>query len=211
MYRSARLALAASSLFLASVAGCSGGHAPSPTPAVVPPVVVASTVALESTATVRAAVQSTVVTSAGEPITSVSASKASSTLTSDPEDDADTDTDPASAAFDLDDFAATGQASKAAVEFIRALIASKESRAASFVDKHSLRLIDDWAPSLASMPNARVIDAVILSTASGRAVVAVSIASPVLSDGLMSEPIAYFLELSESPNGSWLVTGMSFA
>ncbi len=209
MYRSACFALAGSSLCLAALAGCNRGDAPSPTPAGAPPVVVASTVVLVPTSTVLLSVVPSTVSNTREPITSVSVSKASSTSTSDPEDD--TDTDPASAAFDLDDFAATGQASKAAVEFIRALIASNEALATSLVDKQSLRLIDDWAPSLASMPNARVIDAVILSTASGRAVVAVSIASPVLADGLISEPIAYLIELSESSNGFWLVTGMSFA
>lgn len=207
MYRSARLALAGSSLFLASLAGCSGGHAPSPTPAVVPPVVVASTVVSESTSTVLLSTAPSIAVSTSLPIASVSIPTVSSTATSVLEVDAD----PAFEAFARDDFEATSAASKVAVEFIRALIASNQVRATALIDRHSARLIDDWGVSLASMPNARVINAVVLGTASGRAVVAVSIASPVLADGLISEPIAYLVELSESSDGPWLVTGMSFA
>ncbi len=209
MYRLARLGLAGSSLILASLAGCSGGHAPSPTPVRPPTVVVASTVVSESTSTLLLSIAPSTAVSTSLPIASVSIPTLSSTAASVLEvvDGAD----PAFEAFARDDFETTSAASKVAVEFIRALIASNQVRATALIDKHSARLIDDWGVSLASMPNARVIDAVVLSTASGRAVVAVSVASPVLADGLISEPIAYLVELSESSDGPWLVTGMSFA
>jgi hypothetical protein len=31
------------------------------------------------------------------------------------------------------------------------------------------------------------------------------------AEGFVSEPIAYLVELSESADGTWLVTGMTFA
>jgi hypothetical protein len=208
MHRSAHFTLAGSLFCLLALAACGGGG----TRAVTPAGVVAtspSIVVPGLTSTVLTIVRSTALPTAMEPVVSSSVLSASLLPTSAllVEDQPDV----ASAAFDHDNFEATSPDSKAAVEFIRALIASKWSRAAALVDEHSVRLIDDWGDSLGSMPDARVIEAVVLSKASGRSVVAISIASPILADGLVSEPIAYLVELSESADGTWLVTGMTFA
>jgi hypothetical protein len=208
MHRSARFALVGSRICLLALAGCGGGG----TRPVVPTRVVAassSVVVPLPTSTVLTIVPSAALPTAVEPV--VSSSVPSASLLPTWALLAEDQPDLASAAFDHDNFEATGPDSKAAVDFIRALIASKRSRAAAFVDEHSLALIDDWADSLGSMPDARVIEAVVLSTASGRSTVAVSIASPTSADGLASEPIAYLVELSESADGTWLVTGMTFA
>jgi hypothetical protein len=208
MHRSARFFVAGSPFCLLALAGCGGGGARS----VVPAGVVAaapSIVVPWPTSTV-----STVVPSVAWPTdmeTVVSSSVPSTSLLPTSALAVEDQPDLASVAFDHDNFEATGSDSKAAVEFIRALIASNQSRAAALVDDHSVGLIGDWGASLGSMPNARVIEAVVLSTASGRSFVAVSIASPVLADGLVSEPSAYLVELSESADGTWLVTGMTFA
>jgi hypothetical protein len=208
MHRSAHFFVAVSLFCLLALAGCGGGGARS----VVPAGVVAtspSIVVPGSTSTVLTIVRSTVLPPVEEPVVSSSFPSASLLPTSAlaVEDQPDL----ASAAFDHDNFEATGSDSEAAVEFIRALIASNQSLAAALADERSLTLIEDWGASLSSMPDARVIEAVVLSTASGRSVVAISIASPMSAGGLVSEPIAYLVELSESADGTWLVTGMTFA
>jgi hypothetical protein len=208
MHRSAHFFVAVSLFCLLALAGCRGGGsrpvAPAGVVATSPSIVVPG-----STSTVLTIVRSTALPTAMEPVVSSSVLSASLLPTSAllVEDQPDL----ASAAFDHDNFEATSPDSKAAVEFIRALIASNQSRAAALIDVRSLALIDDWGGSLGSMPNARVIDAVVLSTASDRSIVAVSIASPMSADGLVSEPVAYLVELSESADGDWLVTGMTFA
>jgi hypothetical protein len=207
MHRSTHFTLACLSFSLVALAGCGRRGTRPVAPAGV--VAVSSIVVSEPTSTALTIIPSAAAATAVAPVVSSSAPSASLLPTSalvvkgQP--------DPASAAFDHDNFEATGPDSKAAVEFIRALIASNQSRAAALVDERSLALIDDWGASLGSMPNARVIEAVVLSTASGRSIVAVSIASPMSADGLVSEPIAYLVELSKSAYGSWLVTGMTFA
>jgi hypothetical protein len=206
MHRSVHFFVAVSLFCLLALAGCGGGGDRSVAPlgvAAVP----SSTVVLRPTSTVLTIVPSAVLPTVEEPVVSSSVPSPSLLPTSAllVEDQPDL----ASAAFDHDNFEATSLDSKAAVDFIRALIASKWSRA--LVDEHSVRLIDDWGDSLGSMPDARVIEAVVLSTASGRSIVAVSIASPISADGLNSEPIAYLIELAESADGTWLVTGMTFA
>jgi hypothetical protein len=208
MHRSSHFTLAGLAFCLVALVGCGSGGARSVVPAGV--VAASSSVVVPlPTSTVLTIVPSAALPTAAEPVVSSSLPSASLLPTSAllVEDQPDL----ASAAFDHDNFEATGPDSKAAVDFIRALIASNQSRAAALVDEHSDQLIEDWGASLGSMPDARVIEAVVLSTASGRSVVAISIASPILADGLISEPIAYLVELSESADGSWLVTGMTFA
>jgi hypothetical protein len=208
MHRSARLALASLSFSLAVLAGCGSGR----TRSVLPVGVVAASSSVDvplPTSMVLYISPSAAAPTAVEP--DVSSSVPSTSLLPNSTLVGEDQPDLASAAFEHDNFEATGSGSKAAVDFIRALIASDQSRAAALVDEHSARLIEDWGASLGSMPGARVIEAVTISTASGRSIVAVSIASPMSADGLISEPIAYLVELSESADGSWLVTGMTFA
>jgi hypothetical protein len=208
MHRSAHFFVAVSLVCLMALAGCGGGGDRSVAPLGVV-AVPSSTVVPGPTSTVLTIVPSSVVASSMEPVVDSSVSSASLLpISALPVED---QPDLASAAFDHDSFEATGPDSKAAVQFIRALIASNQSRAAALTDEHSVRLIDDWGASLSSMPDARVIEAVVLNTASGRSIVAISIASPILADGLVSEPIAYLVELSGSADGDWLVTGMIFA
>jgi hypothetical protein len=208
MHRSARFFVAVSLFCLLALAGCRGGGARSVVPAGVVAASSSAVVPLPTSA-VLTIVPSAALPAAVEPV--VSSSVPSTSLLPTSALLAEDQHDLASAAFDHDNLEATSLVSKAAVDFVRALIASKRSRAAAFVDEHSLALIDDWADSLGSMPDARVIDAVVLGTASSRSIVAVSIASPMSADGLVSEPIAYLVELSESADGTWLVTGMTFA
>jgi hypothetical protein len=208
MHRSAHFFVAVSLFCLLALAGCRGGGSRPVAPAGVV-AMSSSTVVPLPTSAVLTIVPSAVLPTVEEPVVSssfpsVSLLSSSALVVEDPPD-------LASAAFDHDNFEATGSNSEAAVKFIRALIASDQSRAAALVDVRSRALIEDWGGSLGSMPNARVIDAVVLSTASGRSVVAISIASPILTDGLVSEPIAYLVELSESADGTWLVNGLTFA
>jgi hypothetical protein len=208
MHRSAHFSVAVSLYCLLALAGCRGGGSRPVAPEGVV-AVSSSTVVPLPTSAVLTIVPSAVLPTVEEPVVSSSVPSASLLPTSAllVEDQPDL----ASAAFDHDNFEATSPDSKAAVEFIRALIASNQSRAAALTDEHSVRLIEDWGASLGSMPDARIIEAVVLSTASGRSVLAISIASPISADGLVSEPIAYLVELSESADETWLVTGMTFA
>jgi hypothetical protein len=208
MQRSAHFTLAPLSFSLVALAACSGSVSRSVAPVEV--VAVSSSIVTRGpSSTVLSSSPSAAAPTAVEPVVDSSVSSASPLPTSAllVEDQPDL----ASAAFAHDNFEATGSDSKTAVEFIRALIASNHSRAAVLADEHSVRLMEDWGASLSSMPDARVIEAVVLSTASGRSIVAVRIASPILAGGLVSEPIAYLVELSESADGAWLVTGMTFA
>jgi hypothetical protein len=206
MHRSAHFALAVSLYCLLALAGCRGGGTRPVAPAGVV-AVSSSTFVPRRTSAGLTLIPSAALPTAAEPVVSSSFPSTSRLPTSAlaVEDQPDL----ASVAFDHDNFEATSPDSKAAVDFIRALIASKWSRA--LVDGDSVRLIEDWGASLSSMPGARVIEAVVLSTASGRSIVAVSIASPMSADGSISEPIAYLVELSESADGTRLVTGMTFA
>jgi hypothetical protein len=207
MHRSTHFTLACLSFSLMALAGCGSRGTRPLAPAGV--VAVSSIAVSGPTSTLLTIISSAAAPTAVTPVVSSSVPSASLLPTSAlaVEDQPDL----ASAAFDHDNFEAIGRDSKAAVDFIRALIASNQGRAAALADEHSLRLIEDWGASLSSMPDARVIGAVVLSTASGRSIVAVSIASPMSADGLVSEPIAYLVELSESADGTWLVTGLTFA
>lgn len=67
-----------------------------------------------------------------------------------------------------------------------------------------------WAQALGAATGGRTIDARVLTVAGDRATVAVDVSFPPAVDGTITDPVAYIVELLDTPAG-WLVTSMGFA
>ena len=67
-----------------------------------------------------------------------------------------------------------------------------------------------WAHASDAAAGGRIIDARVITIAGNRATVAVAVAFPPTVDGTINDPVAYIVELLDTPAG-WLVTSMGFA
>ena len=117
--------------------------------------------------------------------------------------------DAAVQAFD-DGFKAAPGPEEAAVALIDALQRGDTASLIRRVHDSYQTGIVIWAQASAAADGGRIIDARVLTIAGDRATVAVAVAFRAAVDGTINDPVAYIVELLDTPAG-WLVTSLGFA
>ena len=117
--------------------------------------------------------------------------------------------DPARRAFD-EQFQPAPGPEEAAVALIDALQDGDTASLNRRVHDSYRTGIAIWAHASDAAAGGRIIDARVITIAGNRATVAVAVAFPPTVDGTINDPVAYIVELLDTPAG-WLVTSLVFA